>query len=290
MTAPLSKPGLRAALAWAQTQLKASESARLDAEVLLAHVLQQSRTYLHTWPERELDKDQQQRFAALVNARATGQPIAHLTGTREFWSLELLVNDSTLIPRPDTEILVAKVLALKLAQTAQVLDLGTGTGAIALALKSERPEWTLTAVDQSSAAVALAKTNAARLKLDLRVMQSHWFSALEPSDVSGFDAIVANPPYITADDPHLERGDVRFEPRAALVAANQGFADLEHIIDQARRFLNHRGWLILEHGWQQAAGCRERLANAGYTAVASGKDYANLERISFAQWTPNDVQ
>lgn len=195
-----------------------------------------------------------------------------------------MVNDSTLIPRPDTEILVARVLQLDLPDQAQVLDLGTGTGAIALALKSERPNWSLLALDQSPAAVALAQTNAARLELDLKVMQSHWFSALRPDDAGAFDAIVANPPYIAADDPHLEQGDVRFEPRSALVAEKHGLADLIHIIAQARNFLNDGGWLVLEHGWQQASACRDYLAAAGYSAVASGTDYANLERISYGQW------
>ncbi|MFC0444516.1 peptide chain release factor N(5)-glutamine methyltransferase [Pseudidiomarina halophila] len=284
MTASLPAQSLRAAIEWAQGQLNSSASARLDAEVLLAHVLNKSRTYLHTWPERELDAQQQKQYANLVAARASGKPVAHLTGTREFWSLELLVNDSTLIPRPDTEILVARVLQLDLPQQAQVLDLGTGTGAIALALKSERPGWSLVALDQSPAAVALAQRNAARLELDLKVMQSHWFSALQSAETGGFDAIVANPPYIAADDPHLQQGDVRFEPHSALVAEQEGLADLMHIIAQARSFLNDGGWLVLEHGWQQAAACRDYLTAAGYTAVASGRDYANLERISYGQW------
>lgn len=284
MTAPVPAQSLRAAIEWAQAQLSSSASARLDAEVLLAHVLNKSRTYLHTWPERELDARQQQQFVELVAARASGKPVAHLTGTREFWSLELLVNDSTLIPRPDTEVLVAKVLQLELPQQAQVLDLGTGTGAIALALKSERPDWSLLALDQSPAAVALAQTNTARLELNLKVMQSDWFSALQSADAGGFDVIVANPPYIAAGDPHLEQGDVRFEPHSALVAEHEGLADLMHIIAQAPRFLNDGGWLVLEHGWQQARACRDYLATAGYTAVASDMDYANLERISYGQW------
>ncbi|MDN7127800.1 peptide chain release factor N(5)-glutamine methyltransferase [Pseudidiomarina sp. 1APP75-27a] len=284
MTTEHPVQSVRAALVWARAQLDASASPALDAEVLLAHVMQQSRTYLHTWPERTLSSAEHAHFLELTRARAAGTPIAHLLGSREFWSLELLVNDSTLIPRPDTEVLVEKILQLGLPEGARVLDLGTGTGAIALALKSEHPDWQLTAVDQSAAAVELAKTNAERLQLECEILQSDWFSALAATPAADFDCIVANPPYIAADDPHLQQGDVRFEPVTALVASDNGFADLQHIITTARRYLKAGGWLVLEHGWQQAAGCRELLQAAGYEAVASGTDYANLERMSFGQW------
>ncbi|CAB0149640.1 Release factor glutamine methyltransferase [Pseudidiomarina piscicola] len=275
---------ITAALQWAQGELSASTTPRLDAEVLLAEVLQQTRTYLHTWPERELETSQLQRYRTYVARRKEGQPIAHLLGTREFWSLELKVDGSTLIPRPDTEILVAQALQLELPEQAKVLDLGTGTGAIALALKSERPAWQVSAVDQSAAAVDLARSNAQQLNLAVTIQQSDWFAALSSAPEEGFDCIVSNPPYIAEDDPHLDQGDVRFEPRTALVAGDHGCADLSFIIAQARGFLKPGGWLLLEHGWQQANVCQQQFKSNGYTSVASARDYANLERISFAQW------
>ncbi|WP_198678768.1 peptide chain release factor N(5)-glutamine methyltransferase [Pseudidiomarina insulisalsae] len=272
---------ISALLQHAQQCLSASETPRLDAEVLLAHVLQQSRTYLHTWPEREVSEPVLQQFMALLQQRQSGIPVAHLLGEREFWSLPLKVNDSTLIPRPDTELLVEKILELNLPSQARVLDLGTGTGAIALALKSERPQWQVTAVDKSAAAVALAKANAARLQLALQIFQSDWFSSLADEH---YDLIVSNPPYIAADDPHLQQGDVRFEPHSALVADAAGFADLASIIHQAPDYLQPGGWLWLEHGYEQAQGCRDLLASRGFSAVQSLRDYANLERISYGRW------
>lgn len=268
------------ALQHAQQTLAASETPRLDAEVLLAHVLQKPRTYLLTWPERELDSAIYAQFQSLLTQRQQGVPVAHLLAEREFWSLPLKVNNSTLIPRPDTETLVET--ALELGQPhEQVLDLGTGTGAIALALKSERPQWQLTAVDKSAAAVALATENAKHLRLQVDVRQSDWFSALAGQ---AFSMIVSNPPYIAADDPHLQQGDVRFEPHSALVAAAEGFADLEQIIKQAPAYLNAGGWLVLEHGWQQAQGCRARLREAGYHDVASKADLGGVERITYGRW------
>lgn len=271
----------------AQLRLVQSESARLDAEVLLAHVLKQSRSYLHTWPERELSAAQLDVFETLVEAREQGQPIAHLIGEREFWSLPLRVNASTLIPRPDTEVLVETCLHLELPEQARVLDLGTGTGAIALALQSERPDWRLLAVDQAAAAVALARENAERLQLPVAVQQSDWFAQLAPQS---FELIVSNPPYIAPDDPHLTLGDVRFEPHSALVSAANGFADLQSIITTAPAYLSVGGWLVLEHGWEQAEGCRQRLVARGFSAVESRRDYANLERITLGRWERADVE
>ncbi|QGT94902.1 peptide chain release factor N(5)-glutamine methyltransferase [Pseudidiomarina andamanensis] len=274
---------LAEALRWATQQLTNSESAKLDAEVLLAHIVERDRTYLFTWSDRLLEPSEQERFAALIQQRQQGIPIAHLVGQREFWSLPLAVNDSTLIPRPDTEVLVEHALSLPLPVESAVLDLGTGTGAIALALKSSRPKWRVMAVDKMAEAVALAKQNAATLNLAVDVKQSDWFAAIEAQQK--FDLIVSNPPYIDANDPHLELGDVRFEPKSALVAANQGLSDIETIITKATGYLKPRGWLLIEHGWTQGAAVRELMQSAQFNAVTSIRDYANLERVTVGQWS-----
>lgn len=270
------------ALGWATQQLTLSETAKLDAEVLLAHSIERDRTYLYTWPEKTLDVAQQQCFQQLVQLRQQGTPVAHLVGQREFWSLPLKVNQSTLIPRPDTEVLVEQALDLPLPATAKVLDLGTGTGAIALALKSSRPHWQISAVDKMAAAVELAQHNAKTLDLSIVITQSDWFAAFNPPQK--FDLIVSNPPYIDADDPHLAQGDVRFEPKSALVAENHGLADIETIIDGAKRHLHSSGWLLIEHGWTQAEAVRKLMQQAAFNAVTSIRDYANLERVTMGQW------
>jgi release factor glutamine methyltransferase len=262
--------------------LRHSDSARLDAELLLAKVLDKPRSYLLTWPERTVSLAQQQQFEQLLSAREQGQPVAYLLGQREFWSLSLAVNDSTLIPRPETEHLVAAVLALQLPEQAQVVDLGCGTGAIALALKSERPQWQITAVERDARALALAQHNAEQLRLALEFCASDWFSALPMAQQ--FDVVVSNPPYIDAADPHLLQGDVRFEPRSALVAEQHGLADLAQLIAQAPSYLRNGGWLLLEHGWQQGAAVRQLFEQQGYKQVSSQHDYAKLERISSGQW------
>lgn len=280
-------PQIATALHWAVTQLPHSPTAKLDAEVLLSHVLGVERVYLLTWPERLLSNSEWQTMQALVAQRTNGIPVAYLIGQREFWSLPLQVNNSTLIPRPDTEVLVETALQLSLPPAARVLDLGTGTGAIALALKSSQPQWQVTAVDRERAAVTLAQHNANSLKLAVAVIQSDWFAALPEQQ---FDLIVSNPPYIDGDDPHLQQGDVRFEPTTALVAAQQGLADLFHIIDTAPLFLAPAGWLVLEHGWQQGAAVRSQLTRQGYQQVTTVCDYANLERVTIGQWSRHYVE
>lgn len=266
----------------AQQRLSHSDSARLDAELLLAKVLDKPRSYLLTWPERQVSLDQQQQFEQLLSAREQGQPVAYLLGQREFWSLSLAVNDSTLIPRPETEHLVEAVLALQLPEQARVVDLGCGTGAIALALKSERPQWQVTAVERDARALALAQHNAEQLGLALEFCASDWFSALPVAQQ--FDVVVSNPPYIDAADPHILQGDVRFEPRSALVAEQHGLADLAQLIAQAPNYLRSGGWLLLEHGWQQGAAVRQLFEQQGYKQLSSQHDYAKLERISSGQW------
>lgn len=275
------------ALQWARAELSQSDSSELDAQLLLMKVLDCARSYLYTWPEQRLLEHQQQVFQELVSARKEGTPVAHLLGFREFWSLELEVNGSTLIPRPDTEVLVEHCLQLALPANADVLELGTGTGAIALALAVERPNWQITAADIASDAVALARRNVERVQAlhasaaKVEVVQSDWFLNLSPAR---YHLIVSNPPYIRADDPHLSQGDVRFEPLRALVAENNGLADIEHIIHQSRGFLAHKGWLALEHGYDQAKEVQQLFRNYGYGRIQTRQDYGRLDRVTSAQF------
>ncbi|MCW4151585.1 peptide chain release factor N(5)-glutamine methyltransferase [Halomonas sp. 18H] len=259
----------------------ASPTARLDAEVLLCHVLNVDRAWLYTWGDRPLDPWSHARFDALVAARAGGQPVAYLTGEREFWGLSLLTGPSTLIPRPDTETLVAAALARMPAEEGELLDLGVGSGAVALALASERPGWRIQGVDCNPDAVALATRNAERLGLTgVSLEVGDWFEKLEQRT---FSVIVANPPYLADDDPHLAHGDVRFEPRSALVAGQRGLADLYYLIEAARAHLLPGGWLLLEHGAEQAEAARRALVARGYDAVTSECDLAGHERVSLGQ-------
>lgn len=261
----------------------ASDSPAADADCLLCAVLGCTRTWLRTWPERTLTDEQHQGLLRLAERRAAGEPIAHLLGEREFWSLPLQVSAATLIPRPDTEVLVEQALARVPMDACgvRVLDLGTGTGAIALALKSERPGVDVWAVDRIAAACELARDNATRLALTIEVRCGSWF---EPVQEERFTLIASNPPYIDEQDPHLEQGDIRFEPRSALVAAGAGLADLQHIVAQAPEHLLPGGWLLLEHGWQQGAAVRELFLRRGFHAVATVRDYGDQERVTLGQW------
>lgn len=261
-----------------------SASARLDAEVLLAHAIERDRTWLYTWGDRECPVWEHARFDALVAARAQGQPVAYLTGEREFWGLRLGTSKDTLIPRPDTETLVEAALARVTSPCGRLLDLGTGTGAIALAFASEQPGWQVVGVDLREEAVSLAQKNGRALAItNAEFRQSDWFSAFAQADTEQFDLIVSNPPYIAADDPHLHQGDVRFEPASALVAADDGLADLMHLVDTARRYLSASGWLLLEHGYRQAAAVRAALDSAGYQSVESIRDLGGHERITLGR-------
>lgn len=267
-------------LAWAVNRIS-GDSPRLDAELLLNHATGLGRTSFRAWPEREVPDNQAVAFEELVVARATGQPVAYLLGHQEFWSLPLSVSSSTLIPRPDTECLVEAVLSLPLPGSARVLDLGTGTGAIALALASERPGWQVAACDCVEEAVTLARHNAHELSLPVDVYQSVWFSGLNPQT---FDLIVSNPPYIASSDHHLDEGDVRFEPRSALVSGADGLDDLRLIIRQAPGWLNDGGWLLVEHGFGQAEAVSTLFQNRGFVAVESRKDYGCCDRMTLGQW------
>lgn len=264
-------------------ELTESDSPRLDLEVLLCHLLGKSRAWLYTWPEHPLDEVQQAQFEHLLKRRIAGEPVAHLTGTREFWSLPLKVNRATLIPRPDTEVLVEAVLALCPPEPLRLLDLGTGTGAIALALASEKPHWQITAVDRMPAAVALAEENRQQLGFsNVEILQSDWFAALADRT---FDVIVSNPPYIDPKDPHLREGDVRFEPLSALVAEEAGLADIREIASVARAHLTAGGLLAVEHGWDQGKAVRNIFSERGYSEVETRLDYAGRERITLGRFS-----
>ena len=267
-------------------QAAGSLSPRVDAEVLLSHVTGRDRTWLYTWGDQRCPTWEHARFDALVAARAQGTPVAYLIGAREFWGLRLATSPDTLIPRPDTETLVAQALSRSTASTGRLLDLGTGTGAIALAFASERPNWQVLGMDVRVEAVALAVRNAQALAItNAAFCQSDWFSALKTDETSlaSFDMIVSNPPYIAADDPHLAQGDVRFEPRSALVAKADGMADLLHLVNAAQHYLAPSGWLMLEHGYTQANKVRIALSSAGYQNVESVCDLGGHERVTLGR-------
>jgi len=257
---------------------------RLEARRLLGDVLDITPTALQMRLNDLLSHAELALLTDALQRRLQGEPLAYITGRWWFWDLELEVAPCTLIPRPDTELLVEQALSLALPANAKVLDLGTGTGAIALALAKAKADWQLCAVDFNADAVALALRNQRRLQLhNCLVCQSDWFSALAGQR---YDLILSNPPYIDAQDPHLQQGDVKFEPLSALVALDSGLADLQHICQQAPSFLTKSGWLWLEHGYQQAEAVQQLLQRAGFTNVSSRRDYAGQWRISGGQWQP----
>lgn len=273
---------LKQALRQGIEKLTHTDSPLLDAQLLLAHVLGKSRSYLMTWPEQELSPTLEKQYQALLKARQDGQPIAYLTGRREFWDFELQITPAVLIPRPETELLVELTLQKIRLEQAHVADLGTGSGAIALALAGSRPAWRVIATDISPEALALAQANAEKLGLrEVEFRQGAWCEALKADEK--LDAIVANPPYIDTEDKHLQLGDVRFEPRSALVAEEQGLADLRQIVQQARGYLKPGGLLLLEHGYQQAAAVQKLFLEYGYNTPETHQDLAGLDRVSLAR-------
>lgn len=272
---------IRNALISASARLSDSTSARLDAEVLLAHSWGQNRSYLFAHVELPIPALILQRFMELVQQRQHGVPIAYLTGQCEFWSLPLVVAPATLIPRPETELLVEQALVYARAGC-RILDLGTGSGAIALALASECPQCQLVAVDQSAAALAVAARNIENLALtNLQLLQSDWFAALSPQL---FEVIVANPPYLGADDPHLQQGDVRFEPPLALTAGADGLQAIRTIIRDAPPFLGPQGHLLLEHGYDQAEAVQDLFWAHGYGVVQQHRDLSGWIRVTQGQF------
>ena len=263
---------------------RSSESPRLDAEVLLAHVLGGPRSHLHAWPEKILESGTARAFADLVAQRANGTPVAYLTGVREFFSLPLEVDPAVLIPRPETELLVELTLARVPAHAAlRILDAGTGSGAIALAIAGARPRCQVAASDISSAALAVAARNADRFAPGrLALVAGVW---LAPFAAQSFDVIVSNPPYVPEADPHLECGDVRAEPRGALAAGADGLDAIRTVARQARHCLRAGGWLIIEHGHDQSAAVAQILERHGARNPETARDFAGKPRAACAQWT-----
>lgn len=276
---------IEAALQAATLQLNASgsDSPSLDAAVLLCHALDKPRSYLLTWPDKILDAEIQARFEQLLARRMTGEPVAYILGEREFWSLPLKVAPSTLIPRPDTERLVELALDKAASLEGDILDLGTGTGAIALALASELPSRRVTGIDLRFEAQQLASDNARLLNLtNVTFLHGSWFTPL--AEGTKFALIASNPPYIDEHDPHLAQGDVRFEPKSALVAADNGLADIKHISQSAREFLLPGGWLAFEHGFQQGPAVRTIMQDLGYQSVTTEQDYTGNDRVTLGQY------
>jgi release factor glutamine methyltransferase len=259
-----------------------SDTAVLDVELLLSHALDVDRAWLKTWPEHILLSAQVSIFEDLFARRLTGEPIAFIIGSQGFWSLDLKVTPQTLIPRPETELLVETSLALDLPADCRAIDLGTGTGAIALALAKERPNWQLTAVDSEPAAVKLAELNSHYCQIDnVMVYQSDWFSQVPLlGRLSSYHLIVSNPPYIEIDDPHLMQGDVRFEPASALVSGVDGLDDLREVINSSVKYLETFGWLLVEHGYRQGSAVRELFKAAGFITIETMTDFNQLERIT----------
>lgn len=257
---------------------EASPSARRDAEVLMCHLLGKPRSFLFTWPEHEPAASQVAQFVHWIQLRRDGQPVAYLTGRREFFGHEFLVSPDTLIPRPDTELLVEAVLArLPTDQPQRLVDLGTGTGAIAISLALACEQWQVDAVDFQVAVLDLVQRNVSRLSAkNVRILQSNWCDNLSER----YDAIVSNPPYIAADDKHLRQGDVRFEPQTALVAGADGLDDIRNITQQSRAHLNAGGLLAFEHGYDQGAAVAGIFSQHGFTRIETLIDYADHDRVT----------
>ena len=256
-----------------------SDSARLDTELLLCAVLKKDRSFIRAWPEHELDQQQLHSFQEKLKQRILGVPIAHILGERGFWSLNLNVTADTLIPRPDTERLVELALEI-IPDKAQweILDLGTGTGAIALSLAKEKPNCSITATDQSNAALNIAKQNAEKNKIpNIEFIQSDWFGKLENKQ---FDMIVSNPPYIKENDPHLKQGDVRFEPLSALTSGSDGLGDIRIIIKNSIAHLKTKAPLLIEHGYDQADEVCDLFISSNFTEVSDFKDDNDIPRVA----------
>jgi release factor glutamine methyltransferase len=271
---------LAAALRHAEARLD-----RVDARVLLCHVLRRDAAYLITHPQAPLTPEERSAFVTLVERRAGGEPVAYLTESREFFGHRFRVSPAVLIPRPETELVVELALErLPAARAARVLDLGTGSGCIAISIALARPRATVQAADRSPEAIGIARENAGALgAANVRFLVSDWFSALAHAR---FDVIVANPPYVAAGDAHLEQDDLRFEPRLALEAGVDGLDALRCVVATAPTHLAPAGWLFVEHGYAHAESVRALLRAAGFDGVFSATDLAGIERVTGGRLTP----
>ena len=263
-----------------------SPSAILDAQVLLNHILHCNSAHLAAWPEKDLTGEQQEKYNQLILQRQQGLPVAHLTGQREFWSLNFIVDNSTLIPRPETETLVEFILTkFGDRRNLKMLDLGTGTGAIAIAVAKEKPGWQIVASDINVAALKLARQNSHNLQAEnITFIQSDWFNDITDKD---FDIIVSNPPYIASNDPHLSQGDVRFEPETALISGSSGMDDIEHICLHSKDHLAKDGWLIVEHGYNQKQQVADCFTKKGFTQITQQQDLSGHTRMSAGKYIAN---
>lgn len=263
-------------------KLDNSSSARLDAEVLLSHILKVDRSYLYSHPEKTISDNEKDQFLTLIEKRIQGMPVAHLTGNKEFWSLQLQVTSDTLIPRPETEILVEKILEQIPANVSwEIADLGTGSGAIALAIAKEKPSCSVIATDISEGALDVAKHNAQQLNIhNTQFIAGNWFGPLKGKL---FHVIVSNPPYIAEGDPHLKQGDVKFEPRSALIAGNDGLEYIRLITREAHQYLQPKGMLVFEHGYEQGQAVRALFSEHNYINVRTLCDLAGLDRITLGK-------
>ena len=274
---------IKSVLNSAKKQLNAIESASTDCEVLLSSLLQCTREHLYSYPEQKLPPDLVCDFNSLTRKRSKKYPVSYLTGIKEFWSTNYLVNSSTLIPRPETELLVEKVLGLiDKGSPAEILDLGTGCGAIAIALAKERPNTRITAVDISPEAVEMTRENAQKNKIEnICLLVSDWYSEIGNKT---FDVIVSNPPYVESDDNGFTEGEIRFEPRIALDGGPVGMNALNHIVPTAARYLNSHGCLLIEHGYNQGLQVRELFKQYHYQNIRTETDYSGHERFTYGDY------
>ena len=265
-------------------QLKpCSDSARLDADLILSFALNIPRTRFITQGDIPVSDTQAEQIQSLINKRKTGCPIAYITGSKGFWDLELFVNEHTLIPRPETELLIEFALAIFPAnKPISVIDLGTGTGAIAIAIAKARPNWQVIACDKSKEALTIARKNRDKYGLtNLELVNSDWFSSIDQQE--SFDLIISNPPYVTDEDPHLKQGDVRFEPLSALRSGPDGLDDIRQIVKSSKDYLNEQGWLIVEHGYDQAETVKAIFSKHGYHTIQQGMDLNGHTRATYGQ-------
>lgn len=260
-----------------------SDTPRLDAEVLLCHCLEKPRTFLRAWPDQQPTPDEISTFWQLIGERQRGIPIAHLVGYREFWSREFVVNPNVLIPRPDSELIIELTLTqFPIDLKGKILDLGTGSGVLAITIALERPQLSVTACDRLENALEVARRNAQRLNTnEINFICSDWFSHINDTD---FDLVLSNPPYIAKEDPHLNQGDLRFEPRAALIAGNNGLKDIESLTDQSRFHLRPGGRLMIEHGYDQQPAVQDLFEKYGYHQTRTHHDLSGNPRVTSAIW------